>query len=102
MVRSTGAASDENSLSSPTGALLSPVVRRNKRKSAKRMSDTESRTPTRTEPTPNKTPRNERLLLAGSPADGSFAVANSGSLADAHIGFPHVHFREAKGFVASR
>src|ERR1035437_514850 len=61
MVRITGSVRSVNSLSSPTGELLSSVVRRINGNSAKRMSGTESNAPTKNEPSPSNTPRNERL-----------------------------------------
>src|SRR5258708_28990046 len=65
MVRKTGSVREENSLMSPTGESFNSVVRRSNGKRAKRMSGTASRAPTKTEPTPNRTARNERRSARG-------------------------------------
>src|ERR1700721_4877584 len=80
MVRITGSVKEENSLGSPPGGLLSWVVRRSNGKSAKRMRGTESRAPTKTEPSPSDIPRNERLLSRDTPSgldSGSVAFLES-------------------------
>src|SRR5713226_327870 len=87
MVRITGSVKAENSLSAPSGELLSSVVRRSSGNSAKRMSGTESRAPTQTEPTPSKAPRKERLVSRGDPDAERFRIVFSESPAQAHIGF---------------
>src|SRR5579864_1430825 len=87
MVRITGSLNDENSLTAPTGELFTSVVRRSSGKSAKRMSGTESSPPTKTDPTPNNAPRNERLFSTGEPGVASPSVIASGSPARAHIEF---------------
>src|ERR1700723_2272233 len=69
MVRITGSVKDENSLSSPTGDLLSSVVRCSNGKREKRINGTESRALTSTEPSPSSSPRKERLLSGGN-SDG--------------------------------
>src|ERR1700687_4572405 len=66
MVRITGSVKDENSVSAPTGDSLSSVVRRRRGNSAKRMSGTESRAPTKSPPTESNAPRKERLLSGDS------------------------------------
>src|ERR1700728_4457985 len=81
MVRMTGSARDENSLSSPTGELLSSVVRRIKGNRAKRMSGAESSTVTHTEPSPSNTPRNERLPSKGDPEEEGLSVVGCESAA---------------------
>src|SRR6266478_9434219 len=82
MVRITGSVKDENSLSSPTGELLSSVVWRSNGKREKRINGTESRALTSTEPSPSNTPRKERLL-SGDNSDGlvlgSVVFSKSGS-----------------------
>ena len=95
MVRMAGAVRDENSRSSPTDELLSSVVRRSKGKSAKRMSGTESRALTKTEPTPSNAPRKERLFSRGNPDAEGFATVVSESPADAHIEFSPCHGLQA-------
>src|SRR6202158_3657364 len=95
MVRITGSVRDENSWSSPTDELLSSVVRRNNGKSAKRTSGTESRAPTKTEPTPSNAPRKERLFSRDSPDAEGFAAVVSESRARAHIEFSHCHDLQA-------
>src|ERR1700731_2851152 len=87
MMRITGSAKGENSLSVPTGELFSSVVRRSSGKRAKRMSGTESRPPTRTDPTPSIAPRNDRLFSRDSPDATGFSVVASESLAHPHIEF---------------
>src|SRR6202521_6078268 len=67
MVRITGSVKDESSVNALTGDFLSSVVRRRRGNSAKRMSGTESRAPTRTPPTESNAPRKERLLCGGNP-----------------------------------
>src|SRR5258708_7609921 len=69
MVRITGSVRDEKPLTSPTGDFLSSVVRRINGKSAKRTSGTASNAPTKTEPSPSSTPRNERLAARSDPDD---------------------------------
>src|ERR1700731_1572458 len=89
MVRITGSVKGENSLSAPTGERLSSVVRRSRGKSAKRMSGTESRAPTKTEPTPSNAPRKERLFSRDNPDAEGFAAVVSESPGEAHIEFSH-------------
>src|SRR4029077_15441688 len=95
MVRITGSIRDENSRSSPTDELLSSVVRRSRGKSAKRMSGTESRAPTKTEPTPSNAPRKERLFSRDNPDREGLAAVVSESPADAHIEFSSCHGLQA-------
>src|SRR6266852_1641776 len=87
MVRITGSVKSENSLSAPSGELLSSVVRRSKGKNTKRMSGTESRVPTKTEPTPSKVPRKERLVSRDDPGAVRFRIVFSESPAQEHIEF---------------
>src|ERR1700681_1807497 len=87
MVRITGSVSEENSLTAPTGELFSSVVRRSSGKSAKRISGTESSPPTKTEPTPNKAPRKERLFSRDDPGAEGCSVIAAESPARAHIEF---------------
>src|SRR5579863_1251748 len=77
MVRITGSVRDEKSVNAPTGDSFSSVVRRRMGNRAKRMSGTESSPPTKTEPSPNNTPRNERLLSRGNPGDDVFGLVSS-------------------------
>src|SRR5260370_38525308 len=95
MVRITGSVKAENSLSVPSGELLSSVVLRSRGKSAKRMSGTESRAPTKTEPTPSNAPRKERLFSRDNPGGEGFAAVVSESPAHAHIEFSHCHDLQA-------
>src|SRR5712664_155795 len=95
MVRITGSVRDENSRSSPADEFLSSVVWRSKGKSAKRMSGTESRAPTKTEPTPSNAPRKERLFSRDNPGGEGFAAVVSESPAHAHIEFSHCHDLQA-------
>src|ERR1700681_1138402 len=67
MVRITGWVRDENSVNAPTGDSLTSVVRRRSGNSAKRISGTESRAPTKTPPTESNAPRKERLLSGDDP-----------------------------------
>src|SRR4029077_6555045 len=67
MVRITGSVRDENSVNAPTGDSLSSVVRRRRGNSAKRMSGTESRAPTKSAPTESNGPRKERLPAGDDP-----------------------------------
>src|ERR1700675_2903143 len=67
MVHITGSVKDENSLTAPTDDSLSSVVRRRRGNSAKRISGTESRAPTKTPPTESNAPRKERLLSRDNP-----------------------------------
>src|ERR1700692_768955 len=85
MVRSTGSVRDENSLIAPTDELFSSVVRRSSGKRAKRMSGTESRPPTKTEPTPINAARKERLFSSDDPGAAGPSVIASESPARAHI-----------------
>src|SRR5579863_4970650 len=86
MVRMTGSARDENSLSSPTGELLSSVVRRINGNRAKRTSGTESSPVTKSEPRPSNTPRNDRLLSTGDPEDEGLNVVGSEPAAPSNMG----------------
>src|SRR3984893_10388521 len=67
MVRITGSVKDENSVNAPTDDSLSSVVRRRRGNSAKRISGTESRAPTKNPPTESNAPRKERLLSGDDP-----------------------------------
>src|ERR1700730_2002447 len=95
MVCITGSVRDENSRSSRRDELLSSVVRRSKGKSAKRMSGTESRAPTKTDPTASNAPRKERLLSRDHPDAECFAAVVSESPALAHIEFSSYHDLQA-------
>src|SRR5579863_3108170 len=85
MVRSTGSVMEENSLTSPTGELLSAVVRRSNGNSAKRSSGTASSAPTSTEPIPSSTARNDRRSSSEVPSAPGLHGVVSDSAADAHI-----------------
>src|ERR1700680_230475 len=87
MVRITGSRTEENALTTPTGELFSSVVRRRRGKSAKRISGTESSPPTKTEPTPNKAPRKERLFSRDDPAAEGCSVIAAESPMRGHIEF---------------
>src|SRR5258708_12925868 len=85
MVRNTGSVMEEHSLRSPTGELLSSVVRRSNGNSAKRKSGTASSAPTNTDPTPSSTTRNDRRSSSEVPATPGLHGVVSGSAADSHI-----------------
>src|ERR1700719_5254112 len=85
MVRKTGSVKEANSLTSPTGELLSSVVRRNSGKSAKRSRGMERSEPTKTEPIPSSAPRKDRLLSTVDPCVSDLSGVVSESPADAHI-----------------
>src|ERR1700730_17982677 len=91
MVRIAGSVRGENSLSAPTGELFNAVVRRSSGKRAKRMSGTESRAPTRIEPTPSNAPRKDRLFSRDNPDAEGFSAVASESPAHAHIEFSHYY-----------
>src|SRR5580704_18559454 len=79
MVRITGSFSDEKSVTAPTVDSFRSVVRRRMGNRAKRMSGTESSPPTKTEPSPNNTPTNERLVSRGNSDDVFGMVSAEGS-----------------------
>src|ERR1700732_2401300 len=89
MVRISGWVKEENSLSAPTGELLSSVVRRSSGKRAKRMSGTESSAATKVEPTPSNAPRKERLFSRDNGVAEGFSVVASESPAHAHMEFSY-------------
>src|ERR1700721_4233848 len=67
MVRATGSLSDEKSVTGPTSAPLSCVVRRIKGNSVKRISGTASSAPTQKDPKASKAPRNDRRFSEAGP-----------------------------------
>src|ERR1700732_5312856 len=87
MVRITGSASEENSLTTPTGQLFSFGGGRRGGENAERISGAERRPPTKTEPTPNKAPRKERLFSRDDPGAEGCSVIAAESPARAHIEF---------------
>src|SRR6266566_5376848 len=89
MVRKTGSVREENSLMSPTGESFNSVVRRINGKRAKRMSGTASRAPTKTEPTPNRTARNERRSARGDAPGATVPDGVADSPSHAHIEVSH-------------
>src|ERR1700676_542128 len=88
-----GSVKDENSLTSPTGEVLTSVVRRSSGKSAKRMSGTESNAPTKNDPRASNTPRNERLLSSGNPDSEDLDIIFSGCPAPSSMRILDRHIR---------
>src|SRR5216683_943146 len=94
MVRRIGSVKEENSLTSPTGELLSSVVRRSNGNNAKRRRGTARSEPTNADPTPSSTARNDRR----SSKDG-FSKADLPSVVPDSPAHTHIEFSSARNSV---